>query len=336
MISQEEWDRLDDGARVARLAALARQLPVSVASIAVREHALGNVTRRVGVLSCGEQELVLVPSAEHVVGFDIERGWEPDVDERRSWQDGVEDFGIEISLEEYLARVLRRRRRVEVPAMLVDTRAREVGFRRIDPSDPSVAGLVAEHAGQHGTLTAYEGGRRVRIRAALDGAIEVDVAEPSTHADVLAELARDGARPPTSDEWEYLCDGGAGTLFRWGNHVPMDRYPTDVSPEESAWRRAWVLSAGTLARPAEGFAWSFDLHRRPNAHGLRIAFDPYHFELTTDPLVRRGGDGGSAICGGTGYLLGWLPLASAFVDEAIPGEEISVGYTYVRRCFVLS
>ena len=49
----------------------------------------------------------------------------------------------------------------------------------------------------------------------------------------------------------------------------------------------------------------------------------------------RGGDDGCAIYGGTGFLSGWLSLASAWHDpdfcEHPPGEEISLGYTAVRR-----
>ena len=59
--------------------------------------------------------------------------------------------------------------------------------------------------------------------------------------------------PIIQDEWEYICGAGAETLFRWGDHVPCDCYPTDVSPAEAAWRREWVLSAGTLAYPEGGF-----------------------------------------------------------------------------------
>jgi hypothetical protein len=146
-------------------------------------------------------------------------------------------------------------------------------------------------------------------------------------------------RFPTSDEWEYACGGGAATLFRWGDHVPCDRYPTDISPAEAEWRRQWVLSKGTLQWPAEGFASDWDVHRAPSVTGVRIAFNPYKYELTADPRVTRGGDGGCAICGGAGFFFGWLALATAYFEaefcERNPEEPIAAGYTIGRRVLPL-
>ena len=48
------------------------------------------------------------------------------------------------------------------------------------------------------------------------------------------------------------------------------------------------------------------------AFGLRMPSSPYQWELTSEPGMMRGGDGGSTICGGMGELAGWLPLAISF------------------------
>ena len=148
-----------------------------------------------------------------------------------------------------------------------------------------------------------------------------------------------GFRFPTSDEWEFLCGSGARTLFRWGDHAPCDRYPTDISPDEAAWRRDWVLSGGTLERPGEGFTSGWDFHRRANAFGLSIAEDPYKSELVAEADRTRGGDGGSMICGGAGFFLGWLTLASAYFEDHAckrePREPIAAGYTVGRRVMPL-
>ncbi|MEU6272009.1 hypothetical protein ABZ871_06245 [Streptomyces populi] len=103
-------------------------------------------------------------------------------------------------------------------------------------------------------------------------------------ADTPAELAARGLRMPTSDEWEHACGAGARTLFRWGDECPLDRIPY-----------------GDRTGP----------HNQPNAFGLRIAYDTYRTELTSDATAVHGGDGGESVCGGYGTLLAWLPLATA-------------------------
>ncbi|MFD4919169.1 hypothetical protein ACFWNR_38970 [Streptomyces virginiae] len=102
-------------------------------------------------------------------------------------------------------------------------------------------------------------------------------------ADMPVALAANGLRIPGADEWEHACGAGAGTLFRWGNECPLDE-------------------------PSYG---SGGVRHRPNAFGLRIAYDSYGTELSGDPGAVHGGDGGEAVCGGYGDLLGWLPLATA-------------------------
>nr|WSX48350.1 formylglycine-generating enzyme family protein [Streptomyces sp. NBC_00974] len=103
-------------------------------------------------------------------------------------------------------------------------------------------------------------------------------------AGIPAVLAARGLRMPSADEWEHACGAGARTLFRWGDTCPL---------EEPSW--------GGADGPRS----------QPNAFGLRIAYDAYAAELSADPGAVHGGDGGEAVCGGYGNLLGWLPLATA-------------------------
>ncbi|WP_103540430.1 hypothetical protein [Streptomyces sp. SM1] len=110
--------------------------------------------------------------------------------------------------------------------------------------------------------------------------------------DMPAVLAARGLRMPSSDEWEHACGAGAGTLFRWGNDCPLDRVPY-----------------GDRTGP----------QNRLNAFGLRIAYDTYRTELTSDVTSVHGGDGGEAVCGGYGHLLAWLPLATAHRNPAMAG-----------------
>nr|WP_202451574.1 hypothetical protein [Streptomyces sp. SID4948] len=108
--------------------------------------------------------------------------------------------------------------------------------------------------------------------------------------DMPAVLAARGLRMPSSDEWEYACGAGAQTLFRWGNDCPLDRIPYDdhAGPQHQL-----------------------------NALGLRIAYETYRTELTSDVNAVHGGDGGESACGGYGALLSWLPLATANRNPAM-------------------
>ncbi|MER6915628.1 hypothetical protein ABT354_28485 [Streptomyces sp. NPDC000594] len=103
-------------------------------------------------------------------------------------------------------------------------------------------------------------------------------------SDIPAVLAAEGLRMPGADEWEHACGAGAETLFRWGDTCPLDRVPYDDGDGPQ---------------------------HRPGAFGLRIAYDTYRMELSSDPGSVHGGDGGESVCGGYGALLGWLPLATA-------------------------
>jgi hypothetical protein len=124
-----------------------------------------------------------------------------------------------------------------------------------------------------------------------------------TFDELCAALATDGFRPPTSDEWEYACSGGARALWRWGDQLDPLQGPDGRSP-----------------------------YSRPNAFGLRIAFDSYKYEVCGPPPVWRGGDGGVSVCGGEGLLAWQITLASAYYE---PDGSHGLDYANVRRTFPL-
>ena len=108
---------------------------------------------------------------------------------------------------------------------------------------------------------------------------------------------------PTEDEWEYLCNGGARTLFRWGDTLE------DVIKE--------IYNVGA-ARNTEEIA----VLDQPNTLGLFMAYDSYKNEIIDNTSYTKGGDGGCSLCGGDGAIY-VLPCYTAFyrnpVNEHRPG-----------------
>ncbi|MFJ6572186.1 hypothetical protein ACIQNU_32755 [Streptomyces sp. NPDC091292] len=138
--------------------------------------------------------------------------------------------------------------------------------------------------------------RSVVLTTVLMAVEDENLSEPA--ADMPSVLAARGLRMPSSDEWEHACGAGADTLFRWGNDCPLDDIPYEN---------------GTGP------------HQQLTGFGLRIAYDTYRTELTSDVTAAHGGDGGESVCGGYGYLLAWLPLATAnrnpFMAEFVYGPD---------------
>ena len=106
----------------------------------------------------------------------------------------------------------------------------------------------------------------------------------------------------TEDEWEYLCNGGARTLFWWG-----DVLDSDILAE--IYRKGRLKSSNML--------------------GLRIAYNSYKNEIIDDACYTKGGDGGGALCGGDGAIH-VLPCYSAFYRYPWRGSVRKEDFCYRR------
>jgi hypothetical protein len=240
------------------------------------------------------------------------------------------EYGFSESIQERVCAVTLRPRQVELSPLLVEIEARELGWKITNLHDPEVVSMLKKYPAGFQLCRA---GKTTRVRRSSDGSITAEQGVNQTHADLVAGLRTSGFRFPTSDEWEHVCGGGTTTLFRWGDHAPADRYPIDTA------KRRKQRDANGPSESFAGFAPNWDLHLKPNAFGISIAMNPYHNELTAEIGITRGGDGGCTLCGGYGFFVGWLTLATAYFEEHYckldPLEPVPVGYTVGRRVFEL-
>ena len=102
---------------------------------------------------------------------------------------------------------------------------------------------------------------------------------------------------PTEDEWEYLCNGGTRTLFRWGDTL------SDVMTE--------IFQVGAVGETREN-----TILEQPNMLGLFIAYDSYKNEIIDNTSYTKGGDGGCSLCGGDGAIY-VLPCYTAFYRHPV-------------------
>lgn len=113
----------------------------------------------------------------------------------------------------------------------------------------------------------------------------------------------------TEDEWEYLCNGGTRTLFRWG-----DTLGEDILSE--------IYNVGCVSDPKEKL-----LLEQPNMFGLFIAYNSYKYEIIDNTQYVKGGDGGCSLCGGDGGLY-VLPCYTAFYRQQPFESEYGLSEDY--------
>ncbi|APR75914.1 Hypothetical protein A7982_01261 [Minicystis rosea] len=271
------WDALTDAARDSIARALQPSLPAGFRFEGLERHACGDVAHTVAFFTGGGSRFALIPGGEVALGWDRAQRPRFTKEQLESWNETEEEYGI--SLDAFLDASLTPARIAVLAPFLIDTHPNILGRTPIDAPD-----LVAEG----GNRLVFSGGSVTRV-SDDGGGPRAYREEWLTRAEARAEMEAQGFMLPAQDEWEHACRAGSTTLFRWGDACPADGYPIDES--------------------------AFDLHLRPNAFGLSIAQNPYEWEICEEEGVIRGGDGGSMICGGGGFLAGWLPLACAFLDS---------------------
>lgn len=263
-IQLETWNNLTNSEQVDVAIAVGKVLPVRCAFSGLRTFKLGEQENTLAVFTYECSEFVLIPGHTVNLGYSWERPFALTVEEAELWEIAQEEFETDISFDEYLEEILTPPRTVSISAFLLETQLKR--------------------------LTKKE----------IKYATKKDAATSTEHSRVKAQLASEGFRLPTSDEWEYACGAGATTLYRWGDQRPLDRGPSEDKD---------------------------GLHAQPNAFGLTIANDPWNWEPVDEPGIMRGGDGGGMSCGGgIPYMLHWLMLATAYFEQDYYDRRIFGGY----------
>ncbi len=280
------WQEFTDESATRVAGAIARENDAEL--VGVRHHEYAGRRQRIALFDRAGMRFSLVPGDRVRLGYDADR-FVPSPHQAASFADSAEEYDLP-AITEFVEAMTSPDRVVELPAMLVGVEALEPCLESVPIDDPRVRKLVADSGSRSGgtiTLSGRDGGLKVEFdeRGQVRHAC---VVEQISYEEALRKTAASGVRTSTPDEWEYACGAGASTLFRWGDDSLDDGYPFDHS-----------------AGP----------HREPNLWGLSIGQDPYRHEFTTEPAIVCGGDGGGATCGGSGFFLGWLTLATAYRDK---------------------
>jgi hypothetical protein len=212
-------------------------------------------------------------------------------------------------------------RTASVPSMLAEREVQEIGWFDVSPDAPAIQknkelrGYLRKYLSLKDPGT-YEWNNTLKLRYA-DGKLCAQLYAGIGYHALLEKIRSAGFYLPTEDEWEYLCGGGARTLWRWG-----DSYDYDMSVPY------FEIESSEESRDISA----------PNQFGLVIAFNPYRYEAVSGgTAILKGGDGGGNICGGMGLALGFLPTATYYKgydpadDELGYMKDIGGDYTSYRR-----
>jgi hypothetical protein len=274
----DRWENLSDNNRHSVAQELTNKLPAPFQFIEIGLYEMGSQRHHVALYDYKGSQFALIMGGMAVLGFDPDN-FHPTPEQLESWKETCEEYNLTCSLNEYIADQTTSVRKIKISPFLLEVAANEVG-------------IESTSTNEKGEIVAYT------VRG-------------KSHRQITEQIAKENFRFPTSDEWEYACQAGMRTLFRWGNDCPANCHPGDKRSEDF-------------------------FNQKPNAFGLKIAQDPYKWEFVSDPAIMRGGDGGGTMCGGAGFFVSWLTLASSYIDKhAIISEDESRHGVHLRRAISL-
>ena len=279
------------------------------------------------------REFVFIP------GDRVTLGWENRIDRmdaptRAELEKGLEEMGRRLEdAPELLREQMSPLRQVTIGPMLVERQVQSVSWEdataeELAEDDELQADLDTFLQSTYNAFELHEAHRFTR----MGEEVRVELFWTSDDYPEWAETSlTEGFAVLTEDEWEYLYGGGSRTLFPWGDSFDYTMKVRHFGELDRAGADRDTRTDNRL--PSSERPYDLEL---PNFFGLHFLGDPYQCELTVsaDGIVRgKGGDGGTAICGGLGVLLGYLPAAT-FYRDPYAGEldwPDQIGYLHFRR-----
>ncbi|RJX39858.1 hypothetical protein D3P09_10715 [Paenibacillus pinisoli] len=320
----DEWEGLLADSKKERIVRLLSEHNVPFDLAGMKIFSAYGVESETALLDWQGRKFVFVPGRKSVM-----LGWDSGIDSmkegtRREIGDGFEEVD---GLNDYINKHTSPIRTVDIPPMIVECELNEVGLVPVGYVDrgkgehqveedylEQVEDYLYEFNTEH-VMTEYS--ETCRFQRSEDDPMvyHIYAFDYTTREDLLAELQRDGFTLLTEDQWEYLCGAGQRTLFPFGG-----RFDEEV-------RYAHLSETGE------------NVLEQPNGLGVTIAYDPYKYEIVDSECLVKGGDGGSALCGGEPFIYMMLPLATYWRDamaiELAEDEDLATGYYFYRRAFVV-
>ncbi len=142
-LTMERWEGAADSERRTIAVRVARELPAGFEFDCIRRCHMGDQQHHVALFRQETSIFVLIPGGPVVLGYDVERPWQPTSDELESWQEDRDDwFGPDNTIQESIAAVTLRPRRVEFTPFLIETSPEEFGRELVGLDDPIVQTII--------------------------------------------------------------------------------------------------------------------------------------------------------------------------------------------------
>lgn len=334
-LQRSVWQALTTTEKESKLRELA--LPQGFSLLRMDTFARYGQQLETGVFRYDNREFVFIP------GDTVMLGWDNGIDRmdaltRSDLEKGLEGIGWKLEdAPEWIQQQMSPLRQVTIGPMLVEHFVQSVSWE--EATDEELAEdeeLQADLATfLKSTYNAYELDETYRFTRSGEE-VRVELFWTSDDYPEWAEnTLTEGFAILTEDEWEYIYGGGSRTLFPWGDSFDYTMKVKHLGELNRTAKDEDINAQSGVGDDLRGSERPYDLEL-PNAFGLCFLGDPYQCELTVsaDGIVRgKGGDGGSAICGGVGALLGYLPTATSYRDpyEAELDWPDRISYLHYRR-----
>jgi hypothetical protein len=218
----QEWQKLSEEQKYRYSEELAAHLPQSVIFKGLRFYPNGGPELSIAIFEYGGALFSLMLGGEVQIGYETDN-FRPTDEQIESFQDTAEEYGFDLDIYSYVQSVITPPRKVTIAPMLVEIQPTKIGLEAISSEELKIQNLLQYFP----YSPSVNCGDRYGFDRGKDGSVAAWQIISKTQEDIATELAAEGLRLLTFDEWEYACGAGSTTLFRWGDFSPSDFYPTN-------------------------------------------------------------------------------------------------------------